>query len=99
VRINWQPGTLSAPPDDHYHQHFNTANQGSRYLALGFGGVRYPVLDSKRVSYEGMDKGEEERGHQVEYEKEDPRIRMLYEAELAEEGIESKMAQYAGATR
>jgi gentisate 1,2-dioxygenase len=99
VRINWKPGTLYAPPDDHYHQHFNTASQPSRYLALGFGGVRYPVLQSKKVSYEGMDKGEEEGGHQVEYEKEDPRIGMLYEEELAEEGIESRMAQYVGARR
>src|SRR4029450_3258886 len=34
---------------------------------------------------------------QVEYENEDPRIRILYESELAEEGIESRMAAYAPA--
>jgi oxalate decarboxylase/phosphoglucose isomerase-like protein (cupin superfamily) len=97
VRIDWQPGTLYAPPDDHYHQHFNTANQPSRYLAVGIGGVRYPLLESKRVSYEAMDKSQDEGGNQVEYENEDPRIRVLYESELAEEGIESRMAAYAPA--
>lgn len=91
VRMDWRPGTLYAPPDDLYHQHFNTAREPSRYLALGFGGVRYPVLDSKRKSYEAMDKSETEGGIQVEYEDEDPRIGALYERELAPLGIESRM--------
>ena len=97
VRIKWEPGTLYAPPDDLYHQHFNTAPKPSRYLALGFGGVRYPVLDSKRKIYEGMDRSMKEGGIQVEYEDEDPRILRLYESELAKVGIQSKMDNFVGA--
>lgn len=97
VRIDWKPGTLYAPPDDLFHQHFNLAGQPSRYLALGFGGVRYPVLESKRQSYEAMDRSQDEGGAQIEYENEDPRILALYERELVEEGIESRMAAYARA--
>lgn len=91
VREDWKPGTLYAPPDDFYHQHFNTAPVPSRYLALGFGGVRHPVLDVKRKNYEGMDKSQAEGGIQVEYENEDPRILELYERESGRFGVESKM--------
>jgi mannose-6-phosphate isomerase-like protein (cupin superfamily) len=97
VRVDWKPGTLYAPPDDLFHQHFNTASQPSRYLALGFGGVRHPVLESRRRGYEAMDKSVEEGGEQIEYEHEDPRILAMYEQELAEEGIESRMGAFAGA--
>ena len=95
-RMDWKPGTLYAPPDDLYHQHFNTASQPSRYLALGFGGVRYPVLESKRKIYEGMDKSEADGGIQVEYEDEDPRVGLLYDRELAKLGIENRMPALVG---
>jgi gentisate 1,2-dioxygenase len=94
VRVDWRPGTLYAPPDDLFHQHFNTADRPSRYLALGFGGVRYPVLESKRRIYEEMDKSQSEGGIQVEYEDEDPGIHELYERELAKLGLESRMGAY-----
>ena len=98
VREEWSPGTLYAPPDGPtYHQHFNLAPTPSRYLALGFGGVRHPVLDSARRNYEGMDVSKEDGGFQVEYEDEDPRIVELYERELAKRGIESRMRPYVGA--
>ncbi len=95
VRVDWKPGTLYAPPDGPtFHQHFNVADKPSRYLALGFGGVRYPVLDSKRANYENMDVSTEEGGNQIEYENEDPRIHELYERELAKRGIQSRMREY-----
>ena len=60
VRVEWHPGMLYAPPDGPtYHQHFNLANVPSRYFVLGFGGVRYPVLDTARKTYEGMDRSRE----------------------------------------
>lgn len=97
-RVDWKPGMLYAPPDGPtYHQHFNTASQPSRYLALAFGGVRYPVLDSKISNYEGMDKSVEDGGFQVEYEDEDPRIHELFKSELAKLGIESRMGEFLGA--
>lgn len=94
IRGDWKPGTLYAPPDDYYHQHFNTANQPSRYLALSFGGVRYPTLGNKRRIYEGMDRPQAEGGIQVEYENEDPRILALYERELVTLGVQSRMGEF-----
>ncbi|MCH7481932.1 MAG: hypothetical protein IIC95_02715 [Chloroflexi bacterium] len=97
VRVDWKPGTLYAPPDGPtYHQHFNVSDGVSRYLVFGFGGARYPVLDSKMVGYENMDRSEKDGGRQVEYEDEDPRILRLYEAELAGRGLMSKMGEFVG---
>lgn len=97
-RVDWKPGTLYAPPDGPtYHQHFNIAPQSSRYLALGFGGMRYMVMESRKAGYENMDKSVNEGGNQVEYEDEDPRILELYKSELAKSGIESRMGEFVGA--
>ncbi len=97
VRVDWKPGTLYAPPDGPtYHQHFNVADGVSRYLVFGFGGARYPVLDSKMVSYENMDQSEKDGGTQVEYEDEDPGVLRLYEEELAKRGLASKMGEFVG---
>jgi len=93
IRTDWKPGTLYAPPADLYHQHFNSAGVPSRYLALGFGGVRHPVLDAKRKIYEGMDKSAKEGGNQIEYEDEDPNILAIFEQELSKNGVQSLMRQ------
>jgi quercetin dioxygenase-like cupin family protein/diadenosine tetraphosphatase ApaH/serine/threonine PP2A family protein phosphatase len=98
TRVEWHPGVLYAPPDGPtYHQHFNLANVPSRYFVLGFGGVRYPVLDTARKTYEGMDRSKGEGGIQIEYEDEDPRILELFESELAKRGIKSNMREFVGA--
>jgi gentisate 1,2-dioxygenase len=92
VRVDWKPGTFfSNGPGQHYHQHFNTAPQPARYLAMGFGGVRHLVEDYRRNVYEGADKSVKEGGRQIEYEDEDARIRRLFEVELTQRGIPSQM--------
>ena len=95
VRVDWKPGTLYAPPDGPtYHQHFNVSPGVSRYLVFGFGGARYPVLDSKMTNYENMDRSIAEGGEQLEYEDEDPRILRLYEEETLKRGLKSKMGEF-----
>lgn len=93
LRVDWKPGTLFCNgAGEHYHQHFNTARLPSRYLALGFGGVRYPTTESKRHTYTmGVDRSVKEGGRQIEYEDEDPSVRELFERELAARGLESRM--------
>jgi uncharacterized RmlC-like cupin family protein len=87
-RIDWEPGWVYAPPDQIFHQHFNTAPQPSRYLAVALGSIRHPLTSEKRSLFEGVDRSVDRGGRQIEYEDEDPRIRELFQAELARRGVE-----------
>jgi quercetin dioxygenase-like cupin family protein len=89
VRIDWRHGWVYAPPDQVFHQHFNTAPRPSRYLAVAYGSIRYPFSADKRGLFgDGVDRDVNRGGRQVEYQDEDPRIRSLFEAALREHGVE-----------
>jgi gentisate 1,2-dioxygenase len=93
-RFDWRHGCVFAPTDMLYHQHFNTSAEPARYLAIAFGGLRYPTLADKRATFTGMDVSVKEGGRQIEYEDEDPRIRRLYEEELRRSGVLSRMGEF-----
>ncbi len=96
-RVDWKHGTVFAPPDRMFHQHFNTSPTPARYLATAFGSLRYPFTDSKRKSMTGAGKqggvatSVKQGGDQIEFEDQSPRIQALYVKELASSGIEPKM--------
>ena len=104
VRIDWQHGWVFAPPDQMFHQHFNTAADPARYLAVAFGSLRYPFTTDKRRVFMGMDVSVKDGGCQIEYEHQDPRIHRIYLEELRKHGVKSGMARFidertdAGAT-
>jgi len=93
-RFDWQHGAVFAPADRMFHQHFNTSPEPARYLAVAFGGLRYPFAEDKRKTFLGMDVSIKDGGRQVEYEDQDPRIHHMYEAELAKSGIAPRMNQF-----
>jgi quercetin dioxygenase-like cupin family protein len=95
-RIDWRHGVVYAPADQQFHQHFNTAAQPSRYLAVAYGGLRYPFTEERRQHFLGVDKSVSEGGRQIDYPDEDPRIRELYEKELAASGLTCAMPPVAG---
>src|SRR5262249_45297968 len=89
-RIDWEPGWVYAPPDQMFHQHFNTAPRPSRYLAAAFGSIRYPFSSDKKGLFgDGVDKDVAQGGRQIEYEAEDPRVRAIFEGELHKHGVEA----------
>ena len=92
-RFDWKHGSVFTPTDMLFHQHFNTSAQPARYLAIAFGGLRYPTLGDKRKTFAGMDVSIKDGGRQIEYEDEDPRVRRLYEDALARNGIPSRMSE------
>ncbi len=99
-RFDWQHGAVFAPADRMFHQHFNTSPEPARYIAVAFGGLRYPFAEDKKKTFMGMDVSIKDGGRQVEYEDQDPRIHRLYEAELAKHGIEPRMDEFlVGANR
>ena len=87
-RVDWKHGTVFAPPDRMFHQHFNSDPRPSRYLATAFGSLRYPFTESKRRALTGRDASGlkqgavatsvKEGGDQIEYEDQSPRIQQLF---------------------
>ena len=94
VRVDWKHGVVFAPPDGMFHQHFNTSPVPARYLAIAFGGLRYPVTAAKRAIFMGMDVSVNEGGAQIEYEDQDHRIHQMYLDDLRKHGAQSKMGQF-----
>lgn len=94
VRVDWQHGVVFAPPDRMFHQHFNTAKDPARYLAVAMGSLRYPMTQSKKDLFLGVDVSVNDGGCQIEYEHQDKRIHPIYLKELAKSGVQSKMSQF-----
>jgi hypothetical protein len=94
VRIDWKHGWVFAPPDQMFHQHFNTATDPARYLAVAFGSLRYPFTTDKRHVFLGMDVSVKDGGCQIEYEHQDARIHGIYLEELGKHGVASGMAKF-----
>jgi hypothetical protein len=94
VRIDWRHGVVFAPPDQMFHQHFNTAGDPARYLAVAFGGLRYPFTQAKRDVFAGMDVNVADGGCQIEYEDQDSRIHRIFLEELAKGGVKSRMSKF-----
>jgi mannose-6-phosphate isomerase-like protein (cupin superfamily) len=94
VRVDWQHGVVFAPPDQMFHQHFNTSPDPARYLAVAFGGLRYPFTQSKRHVFNGMDVNVQDGGCQIEYQDQDARIHAIYLEELAKYGATSGMGKF-----
>lgn len=90
-RVDWRHGVVYAPADQQFHQHFNSSANPVRYLAVAYGGLRYPFTEERRRHFYGVDKSVNEGGRQIDYVDEDPRIRQLYVNEVAKEGVECGM--------
>lgn len=79
-RVDWREGSMFAPPEWYFHQHFNTGPEPARYLALRRGGSPEHPLKI------GMSGGKE-APDQIEYEEEPSWIYDTYAAELARNGV------------
>jgi len=99
TRIDWRHGVVYAPADQQFHQHFNTAALPTRYLAVAYGGLRYPFTEERRQHFLGVDKSVSQGGRQIDYADEDPGIRVLYEKELAASGLTCAMPPVTGQGR
>ncbi len=95
-RVDWRHGMCFAPPENMFHQHFGTSARPARYLAVGFGTKRYPVVQERRIGSEGRrtDVSIKEGGSQIEYQDQDPRIHALWLEELRKTGVASQMGKF-----
>ena len=78
VFVPWGEASVFVPPNQWYHQHFNTGSVPARYLAIARPGS---VFDTEEGLHE----------REIRYVNEDPEIRRRFEAELAKKGLTSRM--------
>ena len=96
IRREWKYGFIYAPPDNMFHQHFNTGPEQARYVAFLFGTKRYPIIGERRAHSEnqGTDLSVKDGGCQLEYQDQDPKIHAMWLKEMRANGVPSKMGKY-----
>jgi len=83
-KVDWKPGSLFAPPDMWFHQHFNVGTEPARYFAVHYGYWRIILEDM------GPESGHAEAGHEIPYRREDADVLETFLAELSKHGTKPK---------
>jgi len=91
VKVDWKVGSVFSPPTGWFHQHFNTGREPALQLAFRNGSGIYPFGVRRAATREGVFTPVDEGGTQIEYDKEDPEIRRMFEAALATKGLKADM--------
>src|SRR6202008_3969961 len=86
-RFDWEIGTCIVPPNMWFHQHFNTGNTPSRYLAFKHEGVA--IRNAQGVPKAWISK--RAGGDQVDYRAGNPETRKQFPQELAKRGLKPQM--------
>jgi hypothetical protein len=100
VRVDWGLYSVFSPPTKWFHQHFNTGTETARQLAFRPGGssknpTGYRHAGARVVNgVQGVLVSYREGGSMIDYEDEDPQIRMDYEQDLKHHGLQSKMPPF-----
>jgi oxalate decarboxylase/phosphoglucose isomerase-like protein (cupin superfamily) len=89
VRVDWKPGSVVVPPNQWFHQHFNSGAEPARYLALRWNSWRYRFVALS--SDTPVDVSVKQGGAQIEYEDEDRVIHDIFESALANVGAPCHM--------
>jgi oxalate decarboxylase/phosphoglucose isomerase-like protein (cupin superfamily) len=93
-RVDWKPGSVVVPPDQWFHQHFNSGAQPARYLALRWNNWRYKSVmrnsGERGSTYTSIKQG----GSQIEFEDESPTIHREFHEAMEQAGAECEMGGY-----
>lgn len=83
----WEVGSLIVPPNMWFHQHFNTGNTPSRYLAFKYEGVAFRNAQGVPKAWISRRIG----GDQIDYADESEAVRSQFASALAKHGLSPKM--------
>jgi hypothetical protein len=97
--VDWGRYFIYTPPDNWYHQHFNTGATPARVLATHPGNDRSALVDFGAFKETPVLVREDEGGLLIPYEQEDPALRRMFEEELAKEGITYAMPSAAASKK
>ncbi|MCZ6625845.1 MAG: ethanolamine ammonia lyase-activating protein [Deltaproteobacteria bacterium] len=92
-RVDWKSGSVVVPPNQWFHQHFNSGPEPARYLALRWGSWRFRFMrmtDGEGSTYKSLKEG----GGQIEFEDEDPMIHQEFETAMAKAGAVCQMGAF-----
>ncbi|MBM2811722.1 MAG: Gentisate 1,2-dioxygenase [Chloroflexi bacterium] len=82
-KVDWKDGSVLSPKEGEWHQHFNTGQESSRYLAIRLGGLD-TNWSSRAPAEAGFYSG-------IAYDHEDPAIYDLYASECTRNGAKVVM--------
>ncbi len=100
IRFDWKHGSVFAPTDMIWHQHFNTSAEPARYLATAMGSTRYPFTTEKKTAKLGVDVSSKQAGgYQIEYEDQHPRVHRMFLDELAKNGVPCRLGAFMDESR
>ena len=91
-RFEWRSGSVVVPPDQWFHQHFNSGAEPARYLALRWNNWRYKSI--MKAEADSTFTSIKEGGWQIPFEDEDPAIHREFVSALEENGAECAMCSY-----
>ena len=86
VKFNWREGSTFCPPDQWFHQHFNTGDDAARQVAIRYGSSEHPASFEKGLQTPANQGIVPTRtsiklgGTQIEFDDEDPQIFADYQA-------------------
>jgi oxalate decarboxylase/phosphoglucose isomerase-like protein (cupin superfamily) len=90
-KVNWQRNSIYSPPNGYFHQHFNSGSDPAKHIAV-YGS--YLPLGAEMFEGGGEFRGYtrlQDGGTLIDYEDEDPHIRLEFESELRRKGIACSM--------
>lgn len=97
--LELDPGKPTAPPFWMFHQHFNTAPEPARCLAIGMGSRRYPFSTMRREGAAGKSDADIKKGgRQIEYSDQNPRLHQQWLDAIAKTGVPSDMGEFIDET-
>ena len=94
-KVNWGPGSVVVPPNEWFHQHFNSGANPARYLALRWNNFRYRFM--KEASQAGSTYTSlKDGGGQIEFEDENPATHRDCHAAMVKAGAKCAMPYHPG---
>ena len=96
IDIKWGEASIYCPPGDWFHQHFNTGKDQARQLAFRYSGQsgKYLLGCWRAINKEGVRTSIRDGGTMVEYEDEDPQIRIDFEAAIGNVAVPTEMPHF-----